>query len=145
MWELGGSLQSLWCLVRVELQLHWLSCWQDTPSRCWIESLSSSMSRDKMKGSNVTQWCIVNVCVSLADLEKPKIVHNDIIKSGIWIDVILESNLIHMYARCGNMKLARQLFIRWQSRTLFCGNAMFAGSVQNRNHKEVFEVFWQMQ
>jgi hypothetical protein len=54
------------------------------------------MSRDKMKGSNVTQWCIVNVCVSLGDLEKPKIVHNDIIKIGIQIDGILESNLIHM-------------------------------------------------
>jgi len=76
MWELGGSSQSLWCHVRVELQLHWLSCWQDTPSRCWIESISSSMSRDKMKGSNVTQWCIVNVCASLGDPEKPKIVHN---------------------------------------------------------------------
>jgi len=145
MWELGGSSQSLWCHVRVELQSHWLSCWQDTPSRCWIESLSSSMSRDKMKGSNVTQWCIVNVCASLGDLEKPKFIHNDIIKSGIRIDVILESKLIHMYARCGNMKLAPQLFIRWQSRTLFCGNAMIAGSVQSGNCEEVFEVFQQMQ
>jgi hypothetical protein len=43
------------------------------------------------------------------------------------------------------MKLAPQLFIRWQSRTLFCGNAMIAGSVQNGNCEEVFEVFQQMQ
>ncbi len=83
--------------------------------------------------------------MSLGDLEKPKIVHNDIIKSSIRIVVILESNLIHKYARCGNMKLAPQLFIRWQSRMLFCGNAMIAGSVQNGNSEEVFEVFQQMQ
>jgi hypothetical protein len=35
------------------------------------------------------------------------------------------------------MKLAPQLFIRWQSRALFYGNAMIAGSVQNGNCKEV--------
>jgi hypothetical protein len=43
------------------------------------------------------------------------------------------------------MKLAPQLFIRWQSRALFYGNAMIAGSVQNGNCEEVFEVFRQMQ
>jgi hypothetical protein len=43
---------------------------------------------------------------SLRNLDKAKAAHSNIIKSGIATDAILESSIVHIYARCGNMKLA---------------------------------------
>jgi pentatricopeptide repeat protein len=52
---------------------------------------------------------IVSGCARLGDLEKAKAVHSDIIKSGI-VTVFMQSNLVHMYSRCGSLVEARKVF-----------------------------------
>jgi pentatricopeptide repeat protein len=88
---------------------------------------------------------IVSICASLGDVRKGKAVHTDIKKAGIATDVILESNLVHMYAKCGSMKLAHEVFDKMVERNVVSWNAMIAGSAQNGDTEEAFELFQQMQ
>ncbi len=52
---------------------------------------------------------IVSACARLGDLEKAKVVHSDIIKSGIET-VFVQSNLVHLYSRCGSLVEAHKVF-----------------------------------
>ncbi len=88
---------------------------------------------------------IVSICASLGDVRKGKAVHTDIKKAGIATDVILESNLVHMYAKCGSMKLAHEVFDKMVERNVVSWNAMIAGLAQNGDTEEAFELFQQMQ
>ncbi len=68
--------------------------------------LYEQMQCKGMKSDRMMYTRIISACASLKNLDKAKAVHSNIIKSGIATDAILESSIVHTYARCGNMKLA---------------------------------------
>ncbi len=68
--------------------------------------LCEQMQCKGMKSDRMMCTRIVSACANLRNLDKAKAVHSNIIKSGIATDAILESSIVHIYAICGNMKLA---------------------------------------
>ncbi len=88
---------------------------------------------------------VVNACTSLRSLEKGKKVHANIIRSRIRSDTILDNALIDMYAKCGSIKHACQVFDNMAERNVVSWNVMIAGLAQHKCGKEAFELFLQMQ
>jgi pentatricopeptide repeat protein len=71
-------------------------------------------------------------------------IHEEIIRSGFQSDAFVESALIDMYAKCGRIEDACQLFDRMLHRDVVCWTAMIAAYAQNGNMEEALNVFQKM-
>ncbi|CAK9875449.1 unnamed protein product [Sphagnum jensenii] len=65
--------------------------------------------------------------------------------AGVRLDALLSNNLIHMYARCGSMKHAHEVFDSMPERDVVSWNTMIAGAAWNGNAEEAFDLFSKMQ
>eukprot|EP01018_Ginkgo_biloba_P007732 Gb_21237 [translate_table: standard] len=88
---------------------------------------------------------VLQACANLAALEQGMEIHEDIITSGFDSDVVLESALVDMYAKCGNLERARDVFDKMHQRDVVSWNTMIAGYALHGCGKEALKLFEQMQ
>eukprot|EP01018_Ginkgo_biloba_P016955 Gb_16898 [translate_table: standard] len=86
----------------------------------------------------------LSACASLASLEQGKQVHTHITIAGLQSEVVLGSALVDMYAKCGRIENARQLFDKMPKRNTVSWNVMIAGCAQHGRGKEALQIFEQM-
>eukprot|EP01018_Ginkgo_biloba_P000564 Gb_28902 [translate_table: standard] len=84
-------------------------------------------------------------CVHLKTLTSGKQVHAHLIKSDTKPDIFVSNNLVNMYAKCGNLKCARQVFDGMPERDLVSWNAIIAACVMNGHDNEALKLYGQMQ
>eukprot|EP01018_Ginkgo_biloba_P022027 Gb_29768 [translate_table: standard] len=87
---------------------------------------------------------VLPACTSLADLEQGMEIHEEIIKSGFHSDVFVESALVDMYAKCGSIEKARDLFNKMHQRNTISWTVMIAGYVHNGCLDEASKLFQKM-
>ncbi|KAF5740072.1 hypothetical protein HS088_TW11G00136 [Tripterygium wilfordii] len=97
---------------------------------------------------------MVNVMVSCArtrDIETGKWAHNHIRQLGfdpfvspVRFNVILATAILDMYAKCGSLKTARDLFDRMPLRNLVAWNSLIAAYSQYGRAKEALGLFFDM-
>ncbi|EFJ14525.1 hypothetical protein SELMODRAFT_180944 [Selaginella moellendorffii] len=85
-------------------------------------------------------------CARLKCLEQGLEIHEQIVKRGIKQDVGLQNALVTMYAKCGRIDRAKQVFDRITHRdvVVISWNAMIAGFGQNGRPKQALELFRRM-
>eukprot|EP01018_Ginkgo_biloba_P031290 Gb_27322 [translate_table: standard] len=88
---------------------------------------------------------VLMACSSLSALEEGKKIHDYIVRTGFESDVFVRTALIDMYAKCGNIKVARQLFEKMFKRNVVSWNAMIAGNAHSGNAYEALTLFREMQ
>eukprot|EP01018_Ginkgo_biloba_P015578 Gb_31319 [translate_table: standard] len=88
---------------------------------------------------------VLPACTNLAALEQGIKIHEDIIRSGFESDVFVESALVGMYAKCGSIEKARDVFDKMHQRDLVSWNTMIAGYGMHGRGKEALKLFEQMQ
>jgi pentatricopeptide repeat protein len=88
---------------------------------------------------------VINACGRLSDLQAGRKIHEDIIAGGLESDVIVGTALTSMYAKCGSVKNARQVFDRMPKRDVVSWNAIIAGYYQNGYLHEALAFFTKMQ
>ncbi len=103
------------------------------------------MQQQGVAPERMTFTSVVNVCASLGSLGKAKRVHADILQTGITTDIILENALIYMYAKCGSIKHACEVFEKMQKRDVVSWTALIVGLVENGCGEKALEIFGQMQ
>eukprot|EP01018_Ginkgo_biloba_P003811 Gb_10356 [translate_table: standard] len=92
--------------------------------------------------------CITNIlpaCAQLALLQQGKEVHNYMIRNGFEFDVSGENALIDMYAKCGSIHDAHQVFDKMPLIDLVSWNAMIVGYAMHGLGKNSLALFSQMQ
>ncbi|XP_057825853.2 pentatricopeptide repeat-containing protein At4g02750 [Cryptomeria japonica] len=97
-----------------------------------------------MMPNSKTFACILPACAKFGALEQGKEIHEKIIRGGFHSDVYVTTALVDMYARCGNIEKARELFNRMHPRPIVSWNAMIGGYAMNGDGKEVFQLFEEM-
>eukprot|EP00250_Pteridium_aquilinum_P017750 c23767_g3_i1 orf=615-2390(+) len=107
--------------------------------------LLCQMQDEHMKPDRVTFLCLLKACISLSSLELGKKVHSHIIVHGYGLDTKVMNTVIDMYAKCGGMAQARQVFDKLPRDNVVTWTAMISGYVQHRQFEEAFKLFWQMQ
>lgn len=65
-------------------------------------------------------------------------------RAGFESDVYMGDVLIDMYAKCGNLENARQMFDKMSQRDVVSWTAMIAGYAQNGHTPEALTLFNQM-
>eukprot|EP01018_Ginkgo_biloba_P025976 Gb_06693 [translate_table: standard] len=93
----------------------------------------------------VTVVSVLPACAQLGDLQQGKWIHDYIIRSRFESDSFVMTTLIDMYAKCGSIHIARQLFDRMCTRNVVSWTAMITGYAQNGHANEALTLFNQMQ
>lgn len=102
------------------------------------------MGHARIERDEVTCTIALNACASIIALDEGKKIHAYIVGNGIDLDLFIGSALVHMYAKCGSIEFAREVFDQMLERDLVVWNAMISGYGQHGNGKEALEIFWQM-
>ncbi|XP_057866931.2 pentatricopeptide repeat-containing protein At3g26782, mitochondrial [Cryptomeria japonica] len=88
---------------------------------------------------------VLKACASFSALREGKRVHGNIVKTGFEGDVFVGAGLLDMYAKCGCIENAFQVFNKMHDRDTVSWSAMIAGYVQNGYGKEALTIFCRMQ
>ncbi|KAB1217916.1 hypothetical protein CJ030_MR3G014651 [Morella rubra] len=104
---------------------------------------------DRMKVENhkIDKMSAVSALLAaseMKDLEKGKDIHHCAIREGINSDVLVATPIMTMYAKCGELEKAKQLFNRLQWRDLIAWSAFISAFVQSGYPEEALSVFRDM-
>eukprot|EP01018_Ginkgo_biloba_P019772 Gb_28392 [translate_table: standard] len=97
------------------------------------------------KPNDVIMVIVLQACVHLGDLHQGRCIHKYIIQNGFESDASVGISLLAMYAKCGNVKIARHLFDKMSERDVSSWNAMIARYSQNRQASDTLKLFNEMQ
>ncbi|KAJ4703480.1 Pentatricopeptide repeat protein [Melia azedarach] len=76
---------------------------------------------------STTCVCVLSACAQLGDIGLGCWVHDYIVGRGIDVNVVLGTSLINMYARCGNVSKAREVFDLTSELNVVAWTAMISG------------------
>eukprot|EP01018_Ginkgo_biloba_P007728 Gb_21234 [translate_table: standard] len=107
--------------------------------------LFRQMQLADVKPDSKTFASVLPACANFAALEQGIEIHKEILRSGFQADVFVVNALIDMYAKCGSIEKAWDLFDKMQQRNVISWTAMIGGYAMHGCGKEALELFDQMQ
>ncbi|KAK6260431.1 Pentatricopeptide repeat - like 10 [Theobroma cacao] len=95
---------------------------------------------------NFTYPLVLKACIELNDLEEGKKVRDFILWNGSYMkcNAYVECAMIDMFAKCGSLSEARQIFEGIKEKDLACWSAMICGNVQSGEWLEALSLFRRM-
>uniref|UniRef100_A0A7N0UKR3 Pentatricopeptide repeat-containing protein n=1 Tax=Kalanchoe fedtschenkoi TaxID=63787 RepID=A0A7N0UKR3_KALFE len=87
---------------------------------------------------------ILRACAGLTALCQGKEVHCQYVRIGNQTDVIIESALVDLYAKCGRIEQARTIFGQMTAKNTITWNSMICGYAQNGRAEESLQMFNKM-
>ncbi|XP_057873560.2 pentatricopeptide repeat-containing protein At4g21065 [Cryptomeria japonica] len=97
-----------------------------------------------IKPNSTTFPSVLPACAQIGSLEKGMHIHESIIESGFFSDVVVASALIDMYVKCGNMQKARAVFDKMPERNAISWTMMIAGYAKHGALEEAINIFKEM-
>ncbi|CAO2143056.1 unnamed protein product [Urochloa humidicola] len=99
------------------------------------------MQENGIEPTELTVVSVLGACAETGQLELGRGIHNYLESKGMEADGYVGNALIDMYAKCGNLKLARQVFDSMSVRDLTCWNAMIVGLSVHGQSLDALELF----
>ncbi|KAH7420514.1 hypothetical protein KP509_13G010800 [Ceratopteris richardii] len=93
----------------------------------------------------VTLICVLQACKSIRAAQKGKEIHTEIKKQGLEADNVVGNSLIDMYAKCGMLDLAKQVFDNLQERTVVSWTVLISGYAEYGQNEVALKLYRQMQ
>ncbi|CAN6439253.1 unnamed protein product [Victoria cruziana] len=87
---------------------------------------------------------LIEGCAGAKSAEEAKKVHDHFLRTPFRHDVYINNRLIDMYARCGSMGDARQVFDRMPERNLESWNILISGFAANEQGEDALQMFKQL-
>lgn len=97
------------------------------------------------KPNKFTYPFVIKASAKLADLRLGMEVHGMVIKEGFSSDLFVSNCLIHFYAECGRLDMARRIFSSMHERDAVSWNSMIDGLARNGSVDEAVEYFHRME
>ncbi|KAK6940118.1 Pentatricopeptide repeat [Dillenia turbinata] len=86
----------------------------------------------------------LKACAKLEDIWQGKLLHSSVNKTPAKSNLFVSSALINMYAKCGHVLEATQVFDSMPERNLVSWRAMIVGYAQNGHCKEALNLMYRM-
>ncbi|KAA8539434.1 hypothetical protein F0562_026126 [Nyssa sinensis] len=112
---------------------------------CDILELVDHLKRENIKMNKVSAVSASLAAAEMRDLEKGKDIHDQAIQQRIDDDILVATNLMTMYAKCGELVKVKQLFEGLQGRDLVAWSAVIAAFAQSGYPEEALSLFRHMQ
>eukprot|EP01018_Ginkgo_biloba_P008673 Gb_07617 [translate_table: standard] len=106
--------------------------------------LFCEMQCEDIKPNEYTLASVLSACSSVVDFKQGRQAHVYVIKSGFESSVNVVNALVNMYAKCGCIEDARQLFDKMPERNVVSWTAMISGYAQDCCTDEALKLFCQM-
>ncbi|KAG8370277.1 hypothetical protein BUALT_Bualt14G0100300 [Buddleja alternifolia] len=113
----------------------------NTSSSLEVLNLFSHMQKSLIEPSEVTLVALITACADLGALSQGIWAHVYIIKYNLSLNHFIGTALITLYANCGSLQFAWQLFYQLPCRDTFCFNAMIRGLAIHGNGHEALGLF----
>ncbi|XP_059077803.1 pentatricopeptide repeat-containing protein At2g13600 [Cryptomeria japonica] len=109
-------------------------------------NIFEQMQHEGIEPNHYTYSSIIKACASLGQkaLDRGRYVHDLILRTGFELDVVVMNALVDMYAKCGSIWDARQVFDKMSERNVVSWNSMIVGYCQKGNVGEAMKLFSQM-
>eukprot|EP01018_Ginkgo_biloba_P039369 Gb_08567 [translate_table: standard] len=105
----------------------------------------NQMQQSSLLPDKFTFPCILKASAGISSLQQGREIHEHIIRYGFEADVFVGNALVSMYAKCGIMDVARQVFDKISQKNAVSWNSIIAGCSQNGRHDEALELLIQME
>lgn len=158
---IGSSLIDMYAkCTRVE-DSHWVFCllpqrdaisWNSIIAGCVQNGMFDKglkffrqMLMAKIKPRHVSFSSIMPACAYLTTLHLGKQLHGYIIRGGFDDNVFIASSLVDMYAKCGNIRIARWIFDKMKLHDMVSWTAMIMGYALHGHAHDAISLFKQME
>ena len=106
----------------------------------------SQMQQKGLSPNTVTFLCILNACGSIGAAEKGEEIHTEVSRQGLLEkDTALGNALVDMYAKCGALMKAQEVFDTLPARNVVTWNSLIAGYAQHELGDDALSCFGKMQ
>ncbi|KAF8395408.1 hypothetical protein HHK36_019354 [Tetracentron sinense] len=103
--------------------------------------LFDRMREEGVVPDKVTMVTVVFACAKLGAMHKAKLVHDYISMKQFSLDVILGTAMIDMYAKCGSIDSAREIFDRLKEKNVVSWSAMIAAYGYHGHGRKALDLF----
>ena len=103
------------------------------------------MKKEGISPNSATFLCSLKACSSIGDIERGRAIQSDIPVEIFRRDTSLGNSLIDMYAKCGALHEAQQVFQQLPIRNIISWNALLAGYTEHGFGLEALSCFERMQ
>ncbi|XP_024537981.1 pentatricopeptide repeat-containing protein At2g39620 [Selaginella moellendorffii] len=104
-----------------------------------------SMDSAGIKPDSATLSSVLGACSSLRDLEEGRRIHGRISSGEFQSGIVVETGLVKMYARCGRLREAREVFDRIENKDVICWNSMIAAYAQGGHSAQARQLCEEME
>ncbi|CAA0829107.1 Pentatricopeptide repeat-containing protein [Striga hermonthica] len=126
---------------------------------CWSAMISGYVDSDKpqealkifhempkngINPDQVTMLSVISACARLGALDQAKRVHLYVNEKGFGKRLPVNNALIDMYAKCGSLEDARQVFIQMRSKNVISWTSMVSGFAIHGDAENALKYFKQM-
>ncbi|KAF8406993.1 hypothetical protein HHK36_006114 [Tetracentron sinense] len=108
-------------------------------------ALFQEMQVSGVEPNEVTLVSLLSACAQLGALDQGKLIHAYLKEHNVKHDMCLENALVDMYAKCGCIESAMQIFHGMTRKDIFSWNAMIGGLAMHGFGKDAIDLFTQMQ
>ncbi len=108
-------------------------------------ALYKDMHLSGISSNSFTFGFVLKACCNLPRLVEGKMVHSQVLKMGLDYETHVVNGLIKLYATCGCLDEARDLFDEMLERDLVSWSTMVSGYTQNGRSNEALVLFREMQ
>eukprot|EP01018_Ginkgo_biloba_P011199 Gb_27469 [translate_table: standard] len=98
-----------------------------------------------VKPDSKTFASVLPACASLAAMDQGMEIHEEIVRNGFQSNIFVANALVDMYAKCGSIEIARDVFDKIHQRDIVSWNAIIAGYAMHGYGKEALKLFAEMQ
>jgi len=102
------------------------------------------MQQKGVELNKITYICALRACANLSALAEGRELHSSIMEAGLGTDLWVGNALIDMYAKCGSLVAAHEVFDAMHDRDEVSWNTLIGGLAQHGCGKQALEVFEQM-
>ncbi|KAI4336412.1 hypothetical protein L6164_014943 [Bauhinia variegata] len=106
--------------------------------------LFNQMLALELRPDNIALVSVLSACAQLGELEQGRTVHNYIKRNGIRVDSFLATGLVDLYAKCGCIETAKDIFEASPDKNVFTWNAVLVGLAMHGNGSLLLDYFSRM-
>ncbi|KAA8550610.1 hypothetical protein F0562_002294 [Nyssa sinensis] len=103
------------------------------------------MRKERMEGDGVVMVGLIQACAKLGDTKMGLAVHGYMIRTGLPMDVVVQTSLVDMYAKSGHVELASRVFRKMSYRNVISWGVLISGYAQNGFAGNALELLVEMQ
>ncbi|XP_027360380.1 pentatricopeptide repeat-containing protein At4g14820 [Abrus precatorius] len=92
-----------------------------------VLKLYEEMKSSGMEPDGIILCSVLSACGHAGNLSYGKAIHEFIVDNDLYVDSHLQTALVNMYANCGTMDLAREVYDKLSSKHLVVSTAMLSG------------------